>query len=137
MFIEKAVQQLQAEGFSIDFDLVENVTHAELKERYKKCHLFIDQILGGWYGTASIEAMALGRPVMAFIREDYLPYIDYGDKVPVYSADPDTIYDVLKSVLTAGYAELENRSHMSRRFIEEVHDVTVLTRQLIQLYQSL
>lgn len=136
-FIEKAVRQLQAEGFSIDFDLVENVTHAELKERYKQCHLFIDQILGGWYGTASIEAMALGRPVMVFIREEYLSYIDYGDKVPVYSADPDTIYDVLKSVLTAGYDELEKRSHMSRRFTEEVHDVTVLTRQLIQLYQSL
>jgi hypothetical protein len=31
----------------------------------------IDQIMAGWYGTASIEAMAIGRPVICFIRESY------------------------------------------------------------------
>lgn len=136
-FIAQAIEQLRSEGFSIEYDMVENVTHAELRERYKQCHLFIDQIMSGWYGTAAIEALALGRPVVVFIRDSYKAYIDYGDKLPFYSADPDTIYEVLKNILTDGYPALQERSLQGRRFVEEVHDVTHITRNLITIYQSL
>ena len=33
--------------------------------------MFVDQTLMGWYGMVSVEAMALGRPVLTSIRADF------------------------------------------------------------------
>jgi glycosyltransferase involved in cell wall biosynthesis len=132
-YIIEAVERLQKEGEDIDFVLVESMSHADLIEEYKKCHLFIDQIAGGWYGTASIEAMACAKPVVCFYREDYLKYIDYGDQIPLINANIDSIYKVLRSTI-------ENKSNLrkiglsSREFVLNVHDVKKITSRLIELY---
>ena len=136
-FIVQAIERLKHEGYKIHFDLVENISHDELLERYKLCHLFIDQIMGGWYGTASIEAMAIGRPVIVSIRPDYFEYIDFADRIPAIHADPDLIYEVLKNTLDNGIEFLIEKGKQSRQFIEEYHDVKVVTKKLINLYSEL
>lgn len=136
-FIMQAIKRLKMEGYNIQFDLVENVTHDELLERYKLCHLFIDQIMGGWYGTASIEAMAIGRPVVVSIRPDYFEYIDFADRIPAIHADPDLIYEVLKITLENGIEFLMEKGKQSRQFVEMYHDVKVVTKKLINFYSRL
>lgn len=136
-FIVKAVEQLKLEGYNIYFDLVENVNHDKLIEHYEKCHLFIDQILGGWYGTASIEAMSLGRPVIVFIREEYFNYVNYGQNLPVINSNPDNIYQVLKNTLDKGYDYLHKKGINSRKFVEEYHDVRKVTKKLISIYNEI
>ncbi|HSW67429.1 MAG TPA: glycosyltransferase [Bacteroidales bacterium] len=134
-FIEDAITKLKAEGFDIDFKLVDNTTHADLIKEYINCDIFIDQIHGGWYGTASIEAMAIGRPTVCCIREDYFEYINYGDKIPIINANPDTIYEVLRKVVLEK-EKLPEIGLRSRKFVEEVHDVKPLTQRLITIYNS-
>lgn len=136
-FIIKAIENLKAEGFQIEFDLVENVSHDELLERYSECHLFIDQILGGWYGTATIEAMATGRPVIVSIRDEYFQYINYGDKIPAIHADPDSIESVLRATLTLGIVELQTIGQNSRKFVEEIHDAKQVVERLIGIYAAI
>src|ERR1035437_6340576 len=135
-FIIEAIEKLISEGEPICFNLVENVTHDRLKEDYKKADIFIDQIMGGWYGTASIEAMALGRPVICSIRKSYFEYIDYGPEIPMIHADPDFIYDSIK-YLIKNRSKLPEIGKASRRFIEKVHDVRKVTTALIKYYQNL
>jgi|ERR1035437_5688013 glycosyltransferase involved in cell wall biosynthesis len=135
-FIIKAIEKLISEGAPISFNLVENVTHDRLKEEYKKVDIFIDQILGGWYGTASIEAMALGRPVICSIRKSYFEYIDYGPEIPIIHADPDCIYDSIKYLIN-NRSKLPEIGKASRRFVEKVHDVRNITTELIKYYQNL
>lgn len=136
-FIVQAIENLKQHGYNIHFDLVENVSHDELLERYKLCHLFIDQIMVGWYGTATIEAMAIGRPVIVSIRPDYFKYIDYGEKIPAINADPDLIYDVLKNTLDKGIEYFKIKGNESRRFVEEIHDIKIVTKKLINIYSEL
>ena len=136
-FIERAIQRLISEGYNIQFDLVENVTHEELLNRYKLCHLFIDQIMAGWYGTATIEAMAIGRPVIVSTRREYFEFFEYSDEVPTINADPDIIYDVLRETLDNGFEFLEIIGKKSREFVEQVHDVKIVTDKLITLYDKL
>jgi glycosyltransferase involved in cell wall biosynthesis len=133
-FICKAVERLKSEGYSIEFDLVENVEHAKLAQHYTDCHLFIDQILGGWYGTASIEAMAIGRPVVAFIRPDYYEFVDYGNKIPIISANPDDIYEVLKKILDYGITYLQKKGEEGRTFVEDVHNAESVVSKLLKIY---
>jgi len=136
-YIVSAIERLQAEGFQIKLDLVEGVSHEALREHYKNCHLFIDQILGGWYGTASIEALAIGRPVVVFIRESYLAEVDFADQLPFFNADPDTIYEVLKGIVEAGSEHLAARSRPGRRFVETIHEASIVTKRLLRIYEGI
>ncbi len=99
-YIEGAVNRLIFEKFPVKFDLVEHITHDELILRYMNCDIFIDQISCGWYGTASIEAMAIGRPTICYIDPQYMDYINYGNELPIISAARDNIYEVLKDTIT-------------------------------------
>lgn len=134
-YILNAIEQLKEEGYKIKTLLVEKVTHEKLKEQYLDCDIFIDQILAGWYGTASIEAMALGRPTICFLREEYFKYIDYWQDIPIINANPNTIYKVLKNTIEER-EQLYNIGFNSRKFVEAVHDVKKLTDRLIQYYEQ-
>lgn len=135
-YIIKAVEKLKYEGYILNFQMIENVTHKELKEWYVKCDLFIDQIMIGWYGTAAIEAMALGRPVICSIRKSYFEHITFGDEIPIIHADPDNIYNSIKYALDNKHI-LPGLGIKSRHFVEKHHDVVKLTKDLISFYNQL
>jgi glycosyltransferase involved in cell wall biosynthesis len=135
-FIQKAIDELLNDGYKINFTIVENVSHEELMERYKECDIFIDQVLGGWYGTAAIEAMAIGRPTICFLREEYYTYIDYGSKIPIINANPFSLYSELKSIINHR-ENLKEIGIQSRQFVEEVHNINNLVMQLLNLYHHL
>ena len=102
-YIVDAVERLRAEGMSFDFELVENLPHAEARRRYDKAHLLIDQLLAGWYGGLAVELMALGKPVMCYIRPEDLAFIPAAMRadLPVIEATPDTVYGTLKQWLAS------------------------------------
>ena len=135
-FIEEAIQKLKEEGYDFVYNRVTDVTHTELKNKYAECDIFIDQIMGGWYGTASIEAMAIGRPVICSIRKSYYKYIDFGEEIPIIHADPDSIYNSIKLLLDSknNLAEIGLKS---RAFVERNHDVKILTKKLVSIYNNL
>jgi len=135
-FIMDALYKLIDEGYKIKILLVENISHEELKNKYKECDIFIDQILGGWYGTAAIEAMAIGRATVCFIRKSYCEQVDYGSNIPIINAEPKTIYTVLKQTLDNKHI-LKDLGRESREFVENVHDLNKITEKLISIYKSL
>jgi glycosyltransferase involved in cell wall biosynthesis len=136
LFIINAIDKLINEGYPVKMLLVENVTHNELKKKYIECDIFVDQILGGWYGTASIEAMAIGRPTVCFIRESYFKYIDYGKAIPIINANPLTIYEVLRFLIDNKHLLIEI-GKKSRQFVEDIHDSRNVTNRLVEIYNSL
>ena len=135
-YIIQGLEKLVEEGYNIKLNLVENVSHEELIEQYIECDIFVDQILAGWYGTAAIEAMALGRPAICFLRKSYMKHIDYGDKIPIINAQPSSFYTVLKELIDNKY-RLQQIGLKSRKFVEEVHDIKKVTKRLISKYNSL
>lgn len=134
--IEDAVNQLIEEGFPIEYHRATNVTHDELMQLYKNCTLFIDQISIGWYGTAAIEAMAIGRPTFAFVDEIYFKYINYGSQIPIVNITKENCYDVLKHYVI-NKNELMSLSTSSRRYVENIHDIKTITNNLIDYYNKL
>lgn len=133
-FIENAVTKLIKEGFKIDFKIYENIKHKDLLEKYKECDLFIDQVLGG-YGTAAIEAMAIGRPTISYLRDIHFKESTFPGGLPIIRAHRDNIYEVLKDNITHKEI-LPEIGKRSRKFVEEFHDVQKLTNKLIDIYQK-
>ena len=134
-YIEAALDRLKEEGYKFNYKCVTNVTHAQLKEEYIKADVVVDQ-LNRWYGTVSVEAMALGRPVVCGLQTHLCNYDERYRKLPIINADIYNIYNVLKDILDGKY-DLEAIGKASREFAMEVHDVKSVTKQLIELYESL
>jgi hypothetical protein len=88
--IVEAVEQLRAEGWEFEFVLIEGLSNEQAKAAYEELDLVVDQIYAGWYGGLAVEVMALGKPVVAYIRHDDLAYVPAGMRadLPIIEATP-------------------------------------------------
>ena len=138
-YIIEAIEKLKKEGYPIQFVLVENMANESAKEIYKKADILIDQLLAGWYGGLAVELMALGKPVIAYIREEDLKFIPtkMKDELPVINATPDTIYRVLKKYITVDKNKLVSIGKKSRQFVERWHDPIRIAKRLKRDYEKI
>lgn len=135
-YLIQAVDRLIEEGYKINLDICENISHDELKERYKKCHISVVALMGGWYGTAGIEAMAIGRPIITFIRPSLFKYTDLKEEdLPIISANKETIYVTLKEILNKKY-NLNQLSYDAHRFVNNFHNPKTITKEILEIYKS-
>jgi hypothetical protein len=126
------------EELGLDLDLVEGLDHREAFERYRTADLVVDQLNAGWYGMFAIEAMALGKPVVAFLHEQAAQRTKdaFGVDVPIVHATKQTLTDVLRR-LTSSPEELQRIGAASRAYVERVHDLSRIADRLLDLYAGL
>ncbi|HUS40913.1 MAG TPA: hypothetical protein VMX74_15775 [Pirellulales bacterium] len=138
-YVTEAVARLQAEGIAFEFVLVEDVARADLRSTYEKADLLVDQVLAGWYGGLAVELMALGKPVMCYIRDSDLHFIPPAmrEQLPVISVTPDTLYARLKEWLTTRRSDLSVVGERSRQFVEQWHDPLKIANQLKDDYEAI
>ncbi len=119
-----AVSRLRAEGIDFNFQLVEGMPNEEARRLYERADLLVDQVLLGWYGGVAVEAMALGTPVIAYIRTEDLKFVPdpMRSELPIIEANPGTVYEVLKKCLTTERSNLAAIGLRGRRFVERWHD---------------
>lgn len=129
-YVIEAISLLQRE-FLFDFNLIHDLSKSEALQRVSRCDIFIDQLITGSHGTAAVEAMAMGKPVICYINE--IIGADYPDDLPIHNANPDTIYEVLKQMISS--AELRYNSGVkSRAYVEKYHDDAVNANHLHSYY---
>jgi hypothetical protein len=126
------------EGLDVELDLVERLDHREAFERYRRADIVIDQLRVGWYGVFAIEAMALGKPVLAFLHQDAVRRTEqaYEIEVPIVSVTAETLQPQLQRLLAA-HDERRRLGTAGRAYVERVHDIEQTTDQLLEIYQSL
>lgn len=138
-FILDAVNRLQKEKLKFNFILIENMSHSKVKAVYQKADLLVDQLFVGWYGVLAVELMALGKPVISYIRHEDLKFIPDKMKkeLPIIEANPSTIYKVLKSYLTIKREYLNLIGLKSRQYVEKWHNPKVIAQSLINDYREI
>lgn len=114
--------------------LVEGRCHRETIRLLSKADVVVDQLRIGTYGLLALEAMALGKPVVAYIRDDLRG--QYPASLPVVSATPLTIRQVLERLLDDGTLRHE-LGVQGRRYVEEYHDARRIAQELFDIYRSL
>jgi glycosyltransferase involved in cell wall biosynthesis len=127
-----------AEQLGLNLELVEGVDHLTAFERYRAADLVVDQLNAGWYGMFAIEAMALGKPVVAFLHEEATRRTEeaFGIEVPIVHATKETLPDVMQR-LVSDPDELRRIGAASRAYVERVHDLSVVGDRLVDLYAGL
>jgi glycosyltransferase involved in cell wall biosynthesis len=132
-FVIEACAQLD-----VELDIVEGVPHEEARARYARADIIVDQLNAGWHGVFSLESMALGKPVVTYLKEDVVEKsaAGYGIRIPIVSATKETLVDALRPLVEQ--PELRRRiGAESRAYVEQVHDIDRIADRLVDIYRSL
>ena len=135
--IISAVEALKAEGQNVELILIEKVPHNQVRSLYESAGLLVDQLIAGWYGGLAVELMALGKPVVAYIRQEDLRFIPPAMKndLPVVSATAETLRDVLRELVRN--ANLRKQIGLrSRAYVEKWHHPHVVAGITTEAYRQ-
>ncbi|HZS12064.1 MAG TPA: glycosyltransferase [Nitrospirales bacterium] len=135
-YVESACAALQREGLAVEPIVVERVPHERAVELVRDADVVVDQLLIGWYGAVSVEAMALGKPVLCYLREDDLKrFVPFHDRIPIVRTTKETLADDLRSLLRDP-ARMGSLGAAGRAFVQAHHDPAALAERTIQAYRG-
>ena len=134
-YLVECVAQLQKEGYAVELVLIQGLRNDEAMEHYKQADIVADQFLIGWHGNFAVEAMALGKPVIAYIRkpEQYLPK---GVECPIVSANPDCLKQALITLIDNPQLRYD-LGVRGRRYVEQVFSLEHVGERMDRLYRQL
>ena len=80
LYLERILEKLKTQGHEIAYVRIQGVPNEEVRSLFAKCDIVADQFIGGAYGYTALEAMALGKPVLSFVRSPDL--VEAPDRMP-------------------------------------------------------
>jgi glycosyltransferase involved in cell wall biosynthesis len=129
--LEAAVARLRAEGHAIELDLVQGVPNSEVMARMRAADIVAEQFIGGFHGYTALEGMALGKPVVSYVRDRRL--LLAADECPLLDADPERLEAVLRACVTGAY-DLAALGRQGRAYVEKYHSIDAVAVRLGRLY---
>ena len=126
------------ERLPVELDIVEGVNHEEARERYARADIVVDQLNAGWHGVFALEAMALGKPVLAKLDAETVEQSakGYGIRVPIVPATKENLAEAL-TPLVENPALRRQIGAESRAYVEQVHDIDRVADRLLAIYAAL
>jgi len=134
-YLEQAVDSLRQEAVEIELVLVERRSNEEALEIYKSADLIFDQCLIGFHGYFALEAMALGKPVMCFIRKPD-EYLLHPEECPIINTHVMTLKEDLRRVVDRR-DELGEIGRRGRSYIEKHFSLEAFAGRLERTYREL
>lgn len=133
-YIVRAVKNLQQKGLKFDFRMVRQLTQSDFYQLLSQCDVYVDELRCGGHGMTAVEAMAMGKPTISYIRDDLVK--KYPAELPLVNANPDTIEEVLERLILD--ARLRSEIGIaSRKYVEKYHDAKVVMQDLAKIYLRL
>jgi glycosyltransferase involved in cell wall biosynthesis len=132
-YIREAVAELAAEGQLIELVELTGMAHVNVLKALAVSDIVVDQLLIGSYGVVTIEALALGKPTICYIRDDLR--LHYSEELPVLAASVATIKDTIIDLIERR-EEWPAIGATSISYAWRVHDETAVAKRLMALYPA-
>lgn len=132
-YVEAAFEALRPRFPDVRFETVERKPWAELREILAGADVVVDQLFMGWYGMVAVEAMALGKPVLCFIRDDFEALLT---DCPLVRCAREDLVERLAETLSDS-TDRGVLGERGRAYAEREHAAPVIAGRLLELYRSL
>ena len=132
-FLEAAVAALVEEGHAIELVRISGVPNHEVLRLFSEVDIVADQLIGGAYGYTALEAMATGRPVLAYIRDRST--LMAPEECPILNTTPETVKPVLEWCLR-NRAALSAIGAAGRAYVERFHAIPAVAARFAMLYRD-
>jgi glycosyltransferase involved in cell wall biosynthesis len=131
-YVIRAVNELKKK-YDFEFVLVQNKKQDEAIRLYQEADIIVDQLFAQTYGVFALEAMALGKPVVAYISDEIRK--TFPEELPIVSATIDSLTGVLETLITDGKKRRE-LGMAGRRYVEDYHDYRKIAQVQMDIYQG-
>jgi glycosyltransferase involved in cell wall biosynthesis len=140
-FLCNAIENLQAKGLNIELNLIEKKPNELILDAIKDCDLVADQFVIGWYAMFAIEAMSLGKPVLCYLREDFLElYQNSGEieagEIPIVNCKLNSIETTIEK-LFYNRDELIKIGSKGIKYVCKYHSLEYVGKKFQQALNSL
>jgi glycosyltransferase involved in cell wall biosynthesis len=116
-----------ASSLGLRLKILPKVPHAKLNEYYWSADVVIDRFALGSLGMVSLEAIACGRPAIAYVSSEYEENKDFPLKDLMQE-------EAIASLIRNLPSDLWEKEHL---FLEKHHDVTKIESRLLSIYEEL
>ena len=70
-FIKLAIDRLIKEGHEIEYLFLNDIDSNKMRYYQTQADIIVEQLIYGWWGSSGIETMALGKPVICYLRDEW------------------------------------------------------------------
>jgi hypothetical protein len=135
------IERMKAEGYDVELTFVHDVPNRDVRFIQVQADIVVDMLTFGWFGSNVREALMLGKPVVCYLRPEWLERMrreipDYIDELPIVSATPETVEDVLKDLVSNPERRRE-LGERGRAFALKYHSAAAGARRMDQIYREL
>ena len=135
------IERLKSEGRDVELIFFKDVPNKELRYYQAQADIFVDMLTFGFFGASAREGMMLGKPVVCYLRPEWLEQMraeipEYVDELPIVSATPETVHEVLTDLVDNPEKRREI-GRRSREFAVKWHSAEVGARRFDSIYGGL
>ena len=135
------IKKLKEQGLLLELLAPTGIPNKEVLFIQAQADIFLEMLIFGWFGANAREAMMLGKPVICYIRPEWLESVrqeipDYAAELPIISATPDTVEGILRDLI----ANPEKRREIGQRgreFAVKWHSAEAGGRRFDEIYSKL
>ena len=135
------IDRLREQGWDLGLLEPDGMSNLDVRYLQLQADVFLEMLTYGWFGANAREAMMLGKPVICYIRPEWLESVreelpEYADELPVISATPASAEEVLLELLRnpEKRAEIGGRS---REFMIRWHSGEAAGARMDEIYRRL
>ncbi|OGA21480.1 MAG: hypothetical protein A3I02_01465 [Betaproteobacteria bacterium RIFCSPLOWO2_02_FULL_67_26] len=137
-----AARRLREEGVAIELTILERVPNSEIRKAIAEADVVADQLIVGWYAMFALEAMSMGKPVICYLREDFLHFYEaaglvHKDEIPIINCRPADVVDTLRRLATTERDTLGDLGARGVAFVNKHHSVEAVGRVFDRINRSL
>jgi glycosyltransferase involved in cell wall biosynthesis len=139
-FVIDAMERLCSEFPHVEFIQVSGIDSSQMIQYQSQADIVVDQLIYGHWGSTGIEAMALGKVLVCYVRpswkEFFLEKFPEYDGLPVVQATRDSVYQELRGLIE-DESERVRLGLAARKFAEQHYDPQRNSQNLISMLRSL
>jgi hypothetical protein len=132
VYLKQAIQSLARSGIQFELVQVRGRSNAEVLRLMGEADIVADQFLIGWFGYTALEALAVGKVVLCYIRDPEMLLAP--DECPLVSANPDTLERTLADLASWSLERFERLGRDGRRYVEKHYSIPSVACRLAAMY---
>lgn len=135
------IEELKRDGYDVALTFFHDVPNRDVRYYQAQSDIVVEMLTYGWFGAGAREAMMLGKPVVCYLRPEWLRQMrteipDYVDELPVVSATPETVREVLIDLIE-NPSKRQEIGRRSREFALKWHSGEAGARRFDAIYSDL
>ena len=111
-----------------------NLNHDQSLAKIAGSDIYVGKIIPemGWFGTAETEALALGKPVIAYISDELFDMY----RPPIFRTTRETFRRDIMDLLT-DESERKRLSEAGPVYVKKYHDLSIISTKVYEYYRCI